>query len=170
MRQIIRNALSEDFAERTWWQWQIRKWRWCCPAFLTDVPELYCGIPNSMQCILWLRFIRIIWSQGNAGKLFWMWFTKRGNLLLWKRFMIMKLTAFWKWIYPALRLMRTADLFMMEMAENIKNICPVLLMSHGECIWSRWVTLIWNVSVIISGCPWKCWRHLMERKRCFRSG
>ena len=28
--------------------------------FLTDVPELYCGIPNSMQCILWLRFIRII--------------------------------------------------------------------------------------------------------------
>lgn len=42
----------------------------------------------------------------------------------------MKLTAFWKWIYPALRLMRTADLFMMEMAENIKNICPVLLMSH----------------------------------------
>ena len=46
----------------------------------------------------------------------------------------MKLRAFWKWIYPALRLMRTADLFMMEMAENIKNICPVLLMSHGECI------------------------------------
>lgn len=29
-------------------------------GFLTDVPELYCGIPNSMQCILWLRFIRII--------------------------------------------------------------------------------------------------------------
>lgn len=27
MQAIIRNALSEDFAERTWWQWQIRKWR-----------------------------------------------------------------------------------------------------------------------------------------------
>lgn len=32
--------------------------------------------------------------------------------------MIMKLTAFWKWIYPALRLMRTADLFMMEGGEH----------------------------------------------------